>query len=192
MFVEQLTARELEVLRLIVAGRSTKQIAFDLGISFKTAACHRSHILQKIGAHNTAELVCRAIREGLIQAAPLPGNGLAPPGRTEESPVSQGPSRHRAALAVRDECRVNRDLLSGVLQKNRSLVEECQSAQNGFRTAFREMQENWKTLKKTALRMGAGEYKVPDLGPAASPERILCFRPPPGFRFRIISWSRNY
>ncbi|HJT87969.1 MAG TPA: LuxR C-terminal-related transcriptional regulator [Bryobacteraceae bacterium] len=63
---EPLTAREREVLTLIGAGRSTRQISADLGITFKTAAIHRSRILQKFGVHNTAELVRRAIGCGLL------------------------------------------------------------------------------------------------------------------------------
>jgi DNA-binding NarL/FixJ family response regulator len=61
-----LTTREREVLTLIVAGQSTKEIAYSLGITFKTAACHRNRILGKFGAHNTAEVVRRAISEGLL------------------------------------------------------------------------------------------------------------------------------
>jgi DNA-binding CsgD family transcriptional regulator len=55
--MQELTRRERQVLRLIVDGRSTKQIAFDLGMSLKTAACHRYHIMQKTGASNAADLV---------------------------------------------------------------------------------------------------------------------------------------
>jgi DNA-binding CsgD family transcriptional regulator len=61
-----LTARELEVLGLMAAGQTTKELAYNLGISFKTAACHRNRILGKFGAHNTAEVISRAIATGLI------------------------------------------------------------------------------------------------------------------------------
>jgi DNA-binding CsgD family transcriptional regulator len=42
--VEKLTRRELEVLRHIAEGKSTKQVAATLGITFKTAACHRYRV----------------------------------------------------------------------------------------------------------------------------------------------------
>jgi DNA-binding NarL/FixJ family response regulator len=62
---EHLTARERQVLHLIIEGKSTKQIANELGMSFKTAACHRSHILQKLDVHETASLVRIALHNGL-------------------------------------------------------------------------------------------------------------------------------
>jgi len=62
-----LTAREIEVLRLIADGLSTKEIAAQLQIRFKTAVCHRSRILQKLGVHETVSLVRLAIRAGLLE-----------------------------------------------------------------------------------------------------------------------------
>jgi len=61
-----LTTRELEVLQLIVLGRSNKDIATVLGLSANTVAVHRSNIMQALGIHNTAELVVYAIRKGLV------------------------------------------------------------------------------------------------------------------------------
>ena len=52
-----LTDRELQILALIVSGHSTKQIADDLGISFKTACAQRLEIMQKLDAHNPIQLV---------------------------------------------------------------------------------------------------------------------------------------
>jgi len=63
-----LTAREIEVLTCIAEGYSTKQVAGILGVSFKTAACHRQHIMNKLGIHETAGLVRYAIREGIADA----------------------------------------------------------------------------------------------------------------------------
>ncbi len=63
-----LTERELDVLKLIAEGYSTKQIAVRLGISFKTAACHRMHVMQKLGIHETASLVRWAVREKIVKA----------------------------------------------------------------------------------------------------------------------------
>src|SRR5690349_18130758 len=59
-----LTAREVEVLKLIVSGLTTKQVAESLGISFKTAACHRMRIMEKLDIHETAGLVHYAVRHG--------------------------------------------------------------------------------------------------------------------------------
>jgi DNA-binding NarL/FixJ family response regulator len=64
-----LTTRELEVLQLIVNGKSNKEIAAVLGVSVNTVAVHRSNIMQTLNIHNTAELVVYAIRKGLVSLA---------------------------------------------------------------------------------------------------------------------------
>jgi PAS domain S-box-containing protein len=61
-----LTERERQVLVLIADGKSTKEAAVKLGISYKTADSHRSRILEKLGVHETASMVRYAIRSGLI------------------------------------------------------------------------------------------------------------------------------
>lgn len=63
--VPALSTRELEVLQLIVHGKSNKEIAMVLGLSANTVAAHRSNIMQTLGVHNTAELVVYSIRGGL-------------------------------------------------------------------------------------------------------------------------------
>jgi DNA-binding NarL/FixJ family response regulator len=63
----RLTRREIEVLRHIAEGRSTKETAHILGMTFKTAACHRYRLMDKLGIHETANLVRYAIRNGLVQ-----------------------------------------------------------------------------------------------------------------------------
>ena len=65
--VFSLTERERQVLVLIASGKSTKQTATELGISYKTADSHRSRILEKLGVHETASMVRYAIRAGLIE-----------------------------------------------------------------------------------------------------------------------------
>jgi len=60
-----LTPRELEVLQLIVNGRSNREIAQALGLSANTVAVHRANLMQTLGIHNTADLVVYAIRHGL-------------------------------------------------------------------------------------------------------------------------------
>lgn len=63
---DQLTQRELDVLRLVTAGLRNKEIAVGLGISENTAKYHLRNILQKLHAQSRTELATRAIREGLI------------------------------------------------------------------------------------------------------------------------------
>lgn len=61
-----LTTRELEVLQLIVAGKSNKEIADDLDLSVNTVSVHRANIMDALGIHKTADLVVYAIRNGLV------------------------------------------------------------------------------------------------------------------------------
>ena len=62
----RLTAREREVLQLIVEGRPNKEIATVLDLSVNTVAVHRANIMEALEIHNTAELVVYAIRHGLV------------------------------------------------------------------------------------------------------------------------------
>jgi len=61
-----LTQRELEVLQMIVDGKSNKEIAAVLELSANTVAVHRANIMNTLGIHKTAELVVYAIRAGLV------------------------------------------------------------------------------------------------------------------------------
>ena len=61
-----LTHREMEVLQLIVHGKSNKEIATVLGLSANTVNVHRANIMQALEIHNTADLVVHAIRTGLV------------------------------------------------------------------------------------------------------------------------------
>ncbi len=63
-----LTPREFEVLKLLAYGRSSREIAGALGITFKTAASHRSRILSKLSVHETVIAVSWAIRNGLLES----------------------------------------------------------------------------------------------------------------------------
>ena len=63
-----LTARERQVLQLVALGFATKEAAAKLGISYKTADSHRTHILKKLRVHQAAGLVRFAVRSGLIEA----------------------------------------------------------------------------------------------------------------------------
>lgn len=61
-----LTDRERQILNLIVAGRSNKEIAPILGISAKTVDHHRTSLMKKLGVRSAAQLIAHALREGLI------------------------------------------------------------------------------------------------------------------------------
>jgi LuxR family maltose regulon positive regulatory protein len=70
---EPLTDRELDVLRLIAAGKSNQRIAHDLVVALDTVKTHVTHILGKLGAANRTEAAARARQLGLIpDTAPLP------------------------------------------------------------------------------------------------------------------------
>lgn len=64
---EPLTQRELEVLKLVAEGLSSRKIALQLGISFKTVTTHRYRIMEKLAIHEVAGLVRYALRKRLIE-----------------------------------------------------------------------------------------------------------------------------
>jgi DNA-binding NarL/FixJ family response regulator len=61
-----LTQRELQILQMIVDGKSNKEIASVLELSANTVAVHRANMMDTLGIHKTAELVVYAIRNGLV------------------------------------------------------------------------------------------------------------------------------
>ena len=63
---EALSEREREIFQLVAEGCSNKDVAGMLSISVATVETHRSHILQKLDVHSTAELVLFAVRRGVI------------------------------------------------------------------------------------------------------------------------------
>ena len=62
-----LSARQEEVMRLLVAGRTAKEIAYQLRVSVKTVDSHRAAILERLNLENLVELVKWAMREGITQ-----------------------------------------------------------------------------------------------------------------------------
>jgi DNA-binding NarL/FixJ family response regulator len=76
-----LSAREIEVVRLVAAGRSNGQIAERLFITRKTAGVHVTHILNKLGVSNRVEAAMAAARLGLVDDADADGDE-DPTGRT--------------------------------------------------------------------------------------------------------------
>jgi DNA-binding NarL/FixJ family response regulator len=62
----ELTPRELEVLRLVGAGKANKEIAAELRISERTARTHMSNILRTLGLSSRTQAALWAVREGLV------------------------------------------------------------------------------------------------------------------------------
>lgn len=62
----QLTKREMEVLALIAAGKSNKDVSEDLAISVKTVETHKTHILIKLGLNNNTELIRYAVKHKIV------------------------------------------------------------------------------------------------------------------------------
>lgn len=63
---ERLTARQTEILRLVAYGKTTKEIARELGISPKTVEFHRARLMQRIGVHDVTGLTRFAVQNGLV------------------------------------------------------------------------------------------------------------------------------
>lgn len=63
--VNQLSKRELQLIKYFASGKTTKEIAENIGISYHTVNNHRKNILKKLGFNNIASLVCFAIENGL-------------------------------------------------------------------------------------------------------------------------------
>jgi len=61
-----LTARQLQILRLIITGKSAKEVAYELGLSDKTVIAHRVQIMERLGVNDLVELVLLAVKHGLI------------------------------------------------------------------------------------------------------------------------------
>ena len=65
----RLSPRELEVLQLIAEGKPNKQVAAELGVSFKTVDKHRQHLMSKLDIHDVTGLTRYAIAEGIIESS---------------------------------------------------------------------------------------------------------------------------
>lgn len=63
---EELTLRELDVLKLISEGKNTQEIALELCVSTNTVDTHRRHLMEKLDARNVADLMMTAISRGII------------------------------------------------------------------------------------------------------------------------------
>jgi DNA-binding NarL/FixJ family response regulator len=65
---DPLTARELEVVKLIAEGHTSEEISIELVLSKKTVERHRANVLDKLGMRNRVDLTRYAIRRGLVEA----------------------------------------------------------------------------------------------------------------------------
>ena len=65
--INRLSPREMEVLQLIAEGKPNKQVAAELGVSFKTVDKHRQHLMSKLDIHDVAGLTRYAISAGIIE-----------------------------------------------------------------------------------------------------------------------------
>ena len=65
----RLSSREVEVLQLIAEGKPNKQVAEELGVSFKTVDKHRQHLMAKLNIHDVAGLTRYAISAGIIESS---------------------------------------------------------------------------------------------------------------------------
>lgn len=63
---ELLTDRQLEILRMMARGKSSKEIGFELGLSSKTVDAHRARIMERLGIGDLANLTLYAVRKGLV------------------------------------------------------------------------------------------------------------------------------
>lgn len=63
---ELLTDREKQVLQLLAQGKTNKDVATLLDVSTYTVETHRTHIMQKLNLHNTAEIVLYAVRKKIV------------------------------------------------------------------------------------------------------------------------------
>ena len=65
--IDDLTAREREVLMLLASGRTNRQIARSLGVAEKTVKTHVSHVLGKLGVADRTQAALAAVRAGLVE-----------------------------------------------------------------------------------------------------------------------------
>jgi len=66
----KLTARQVEVLRLVAEGHRTREIADKLSLSIKTVESHRGELMKRLGMHDVVSLVRYALRSGMVALTP--------------------------------------------------------------------------------------------------------------------------
>ncbi|MGD0909699.1 MAG: response regulator transcription factor [Candidatus Acidiferrales bacterium] len=65
---DRLTPREREIVQLLSEGKSSKEVAVELGISVKTSETHRANIMRKLEIHSVSQLVRYAVRNQIVEA----------------------------------------------------------------------------------------------------------------------------
>ncbi len=114
-----LTTREIEVLRLVAGGSSTKEIASILKIAPKTAACHRMRIMDKLNVHDIAGLTRYAIQNGHVDIYGQAGTGQTMQGLANQVEEAQAEyvkamETYRLFLVEREDLEVtNPDGMTG-------------------------------------------------------------------------------
>jgi hypothetical protein len=121
----------------------TKEIAFHLRIAFKTAACHRQRVLDKMGASNTADLVRRAIEQGLLNGTP-------------RSP--SGPLVPVYGNGFLEACMVGRQELHEALEQQRALLSQQRALLQGFHEARDRQLAIRKRSSEFLARIAAKEF----------------------------------
>ena len=64
---EVLTTRQIQILKMLAQGRTSKEIGFELGLSSKTVDVHRARIMERLGLRDVASLTMYAVRKGLVK-----------------------------------------------------------------------------------------------------------------------------
>lgn len=64
---DELTPRQIEIVKLLAMGKSSKEIAYDLGLSSKTVDVHRGRIMERLELRDVASLTLYAVRHGLVK-----------------------------------------------------------------------------------------------------------------------------
>jgi DNA-binding NarL/FixJ family response regulator len=64
----RLTPRQREIVQLLAEGKSSKEVATELGLSVKTAETHRANIMRRLDCHSVSELVRYAVKNNIIEA----------------------------------------------------------------------------------------------------------------------------
>lgn len=159
--VEELTNRELQILTLIASGKTTKQIARALDISFKTAVSHRYSAQAKLGAKNAADMICRAFRFGLIDTR---REAPKPPAMAQFSGMFAEQSK------VREDLRASLNQSIHLRRRSSQLLEELQTVRAQMRSLVNQLREASKVSNQTtnlSVKPLTGESAAPRLNGAA-------------------------
>ena len=129
---------EVEVLLLIASGMSSKQAAYELGMSARTATCHRYHIFQKLHVTKAAELVIRAAEMGLID---LHANGR----------LKANPALTERILAVQQENTAELQKLAALVAESKILRQTVANSRQELHAARRDVMISVKELRHATV-----------------------------------------